>query len=311
MMMTGSGATGRVLIVGASNTDLVCQTDRLPLPGETVASTSFAIHAGGKGANQAVAAARSGAEVSFVGCFGDDDYGVDRERELDAEGIDLDHTVSIQGEPSGLALIAVDAAGENLIITVGGANDRLTVEQVNACIKATDPDIVLLPNEAPPEVVRRTVEMRSANRLMILNAAPFADHLRDLLNDIDCLICNEIEAAQFLDQEVTSASADTDVHSLAQSTRRGAIITLGADGAVGVWDDEMQRLPAHPVEVVDTTGCGDAFCGAFAAWIARGEGFRSSLAAGIAAGALAATVSGAQPSLPYETDIRKRMASSD
>ena len=304
MTMTGSLAAGGILVVGSSNTDLVCQTDRLPLPGETVASSSFAIHPGGKAANQAVAAARTGATVSFVGCFGDDDYGRERRTELGEEGIDLSHADVVPGEPSGLALIAVDPDGENLIITVGGANDRVSTEQLERAMSGRIYDAILLPNEAPPDVVRLACSADRGDAVLVLNAAPFAGFLRDVAPQIDVLICNEIEAAQFLDRDVSVDRASQDVEELARRTRRGAIITVGESGAVGCWDGQLVEAPAHPVNVTDTTGCGDAFCGAFSAWLAGGSTFGEALRAGVAAGSLAAATAGAQPSLPREDDIR-------
>ena len=303
MMTTGSSTAGRILVIGSSNTDLVCQTDRLPLPGETVASTSFAVYPGGKAANQAVAAARAGAVVSFVGCFGNDDYGQERRRELDGEGVNLEYAEDVPGQPSGLALIAVDPEGENLIITVGGANDHISVEQIERAMSDARHDVILLPNEAPQDVVGRVCAAVIGGPIVVLNAAPFGDFLRDIASRIDVLICNEIEAAQFLDREVAVERAAADAEDLARETRRGAIITVGEAGAVGCWDGQTFEIPAHSVDVVDTTGCGDAFCGAFAAWLARGSSFDDAMSAGVAAGSLAASIPGAQPSLPREQDI--------
>lgn len=300
--MTGSGRPGRVLVVGSSNTDLVCQTDRLPRPGETVASFGFAIYPGGKAANQAVAASRAGASVAFVGGFGGDEYGRDRRQELVAEGINLTHSRIFDEEPSGLALIAVDRAGENLIVTVGGANDRVTVEQLDEALDASEYDVLLLPNEAPVEVVARAVTGHGG-ATVVLNAAPFEENLRSLVDQFDVLICNAVEAAQFLGREPGAQAPEADVEELARLCRGSAVITLGATGAVGWTNGSMHRVPALDVHVVDTTGAGDAFCGAFAAWIARGSGFADALAAGGVAGSLATTSAGAQPSLPDQAAI--------
>lgn len=305
--MSGSGAGGRTLVAGSSNTDLVCLTDRLPRPGETVASRSFSVYPGGKAANQAVAAARSGSGVVFVGCFGDDDYGRDRHAELKAEGIDLTHSRGIEGETSGLALIAVDPAGENLIITVGGANDRISVEQLREAIRDREYDVVLLPNEAPPEVVREIVTSSGA-ATVVLNAAPFAPFLSDIAGSVDILVCNEVEASEFLGSEVEIATAESAVVALAELAGGGAVITLGAAGAVGCLDGVTHSAPALQVDVVDTTGSGDAFCGAFAAWLANGHSFEEALRAGVVAGSLAAARAGAQPSLPVHREIIGRLS---
>lgn len=305
--MRGSRPGGRTLVAGSSNTDLVCLTDRLPRPGETVASTSFAVYPGGKAANQAVAAARSGANVSFAGCFGDDDYGRDRYAELKAEGIDLTHSRVIEGETSGLALIAVDPAGENLIITVGGANGRISVEQLREAVRGQKYDVVLLPNEAPPDVVREIVTSAGA-ATVVLNAAPFASYLSEIAGSVDVLVCNEVEASQFLGRDVDIGTAQGAVIELAGLAGGGAVITLGAAGAVGSLDGAVLEVPALAVEVVDTTGAGDAFCGVFAAWLAGGRGFDEALRAGVVAGSLAATRAGAQPSLPTHQEIVDRLS---
>ncbi|CAN5812817.1 ribokinase [soil metagenome] len=304
--MTGRSEGGRVLVVGSSNTDLVCQTDRLPLAGETVASRSFAIYPGGKAANQAVAAARSGSTVSFVGCFGDDDYGRERYRELAEEGVDLAGSRVIEGETSGLALIAVDPSGENLIITVGGANDRTSVSQLESALQRGAYDVVLLPNEAPPDVVRRAVTSGPESTI-VLNAAPYARHLSEIAGMIDVLVCNEVEAAQFLGREVGVANADQAVTELAELARGTAVITLGAAGAVGCQGGRVLQAPAPKIDVVDMTGAGDAFCGTFATWLAAGRSFEDAVNAGTVAGSLAATRAGAQPSLPEYAEIAARL----
>ncbi len=303
--MTGNAAAARILVVGSSNTDLVCQTDRLPGPGETVASLGFAIYPGGKAANQAVAARRAGAAVDFVGGFGGDEYGRDRRAELLAEGIELQHARVFEDEPSGLALIAVDRSGENLIITVGGANNRVTVAQLDEAL-STDYDVILLPNEAPDDVVARAVSDESSARVL-LNAAPFAANLRGIAAQVDVLICNEVEAAQFLERTASALDPESAVRDLAGLCRGSAVITLGAAGAVGWHGGALYQVDAPTVDVVDTTGSGDAFCGAFAAWLAGGAPFEAALAAGVTAGSLAATVAGAQPSLPTRSAIIERL----
>ncbi|MEZ4573066.1 MAG: ribokinase [Thermomicrobiales bacterium] len=307
--MTGSASAGHILVLGASNTDLVCTTDRLPGPGETVASTSFAVYPGGKAANQAVAAMRAGGQVAFVGCFGDDDYGHARCNEMAAEGIDLAHARVIEDETSGLALIAVDQGGENLIITVGGANDRISGDQLRDAIDQSSWDVLLMPNEAPAEVVHQALTgMQEA--ITVFNAAPFVDSLRELARLVDVLVCNEVEASQFLGRSVTEVTAAHDVEELAGLAGGEAVITLGAAGAVG-WDGETSCVaPALSVTVRDTTGAGDAFCGAFASWLARGASFEDALRAGTVAGSLATTRAGAQPSLPSLAEIQKHLKSS-
>ncbi len=301
-MMDGRALAGSILIAGSSNTDLVCRTDRLPRPGETVASTSFDVYPGGKAANQAVAAARSGARVYFVGALGDDEYGAARRLELEAEGIRTGHLRTIPGETSGLALIAVDDSGENLIITVAGANDRVRVDELDAAIEESSPSVTLFPHEAPWPVVERLTSY-PAGSTKILNAAPYADRLRELVGSIDILICNEIEASGFAGYDVSAANCEEAVRELASLARRAAIITLGEFGAVACEQLSTFSVRAPKVPVVDTTGAGDAFCGAFAAWLAAGESLERAVNAGVVAGALAVTRAGAQPSLPRREEI--------
>ena len=306
--MTKSGnGPGVLLVCGASNTDLVCKTDRLPRAGETVASFSFDIFPGGKAANQAVAAARCGATVVFVGAFGDDDYGRTRRAELAEEGIELGYCAEVAGVPAGLALITVDGAGENQIVTVAGANGMVRVERLDTAIEECRPAVLLFPNEAPPEVVER-LATHPTPALKLCNAAPFTESLRALAASVDYLICNEVEAAGFLGRDVRPGEdARQAVRELAGLTRRGAIITLGEHGAVGCADGEVVEAPAPAVDVVDTTGAGDAFCGAFAAWLASGSAFADAVRAGVQSGALAVTRAGAQPSLPRREQILERL----
>lgn len=307
MTTTGRDVAGTLLVCGASNTDLVCTTDRLPRPGETVASISFDVFPGGKAANQAASAARCGANVVFVGAFGDDAYGAARRAELAAAGIDLRFCDQVAGVPSGLALIAVDQQGENQIITVAGANASVRVELLDAAIEACRPDVLLFPNEAPAAIVERLASHPVAG-LKLCNAAPFTEDLRPLAGQLDYLICNEIEAAGFLGREVLPGEdAREAVRELAELPRRGAIVTLGEHGAVGCADGAVIDVPAPVVDVVDTTGAGDAFCGAFAAWIAGGSSFEDAVRAGVQSGSLAVTRAGAQPSLPDRGQILERL----
>jgi ribokinase len=300
--MSGSRPGGGVLVAGSSNTDLVCLTDRLPRPGETVASYAFSIYAGGKAANQAVAAARAGAQVTFVGAFGDDAYGTQRRSDLEADGVDLRFSLTQAGTPSGLALIAVDRRGENLIVTVGGANDLIDGTQIAEALEILRPQVILLPNEAPADALDSALAQAGATR--ILNAAPFDPDLNSRLANVDILICNEVEAAGFLGFDITLDNAEGAVRALASRACPRAIITLGPAGAIGFDGLRDFTVPAPKVQVVDTTGAGDAFCGAFAAWLVAGATFAESLRAGVVAGSLAATIRGAQPSLPREDQIR-------
>ncbi len=305
-MTSGRSGSGKILVVGSSNTDLVCLTDRLPRPGETVASSAFHIYPGGKAANQAVAAARAGARVSFVGAFGTDEYGTARRNELASEGIDVSFSIIIDATPSGLALIIVDRAGQNQIVTVAGANDHVTTSQIDRAIEATRPDVILFPNEAPAKVIDHLAAQRSP-AVKIFNAAPYQDRLGQVIEKVDVLICNETEAGGFLGRDVTKENEDASARILAGLARERAVITVGDRGAISSDAGAVLALPTLDVEVVDTTGAGDAFCGVLAAWIAQGQSFESAVSAGVVAGALAVTRAGAQPSLPSFKEISAKL----
>lgn len=299
---------GRVLVVGSSNTDLVGVCERLPRPGETVRGRTFATYAGGKGANQAVAAARAGAQVTFAGAVGDDQYGRDRLADLRRDGIDVALTVTAPGATSGIALIAVDAAGENEIIMIPGANDLVTPALAGQAVADSAAEVLSLTLEIPLASVQAALAARPPSMRAVLNAASYDPGIIALAHLIDVLIVNEVEAGEWLGRPVSPETAGADARQLAGAGPELAVITLGSSGAY--YADRAGRTfhqPALQVEVVDTTGAGDAFCGAFAAWLARGEEPAEAVRAGVAAGALAVSVAGAQPSLPSADRITALM----
>ena len=297
-----------VLVVGSSNTDLVCVTERLPRPGETVRAGSFATYAGGKGANQAVAAARAGAQVTFVGAVGDDQYGRDRLADLRRESIDVSQTPTLPGHASGVAVIAVDGHGENQIIMAPGANDAVTAEAAAAAVAQSSAVVLSLTLEIPFEAVRAALAARPPSMRAVLNAAIYDPLVKQLAHLIDVLIVNEIEAGEWLGHAVTLESAAAAAHELWGYGPRLAVITLGSYGAVYAVDGLPLHQPSASVEVIDTTGAGDACCGALAAWLARGASETEAVRAGVAAGALAVGAPGAQPSMPHAAQIEQLMA---
>ncbi|HEX5163791.1 MAG TPA: ribokinase [Thermomicrobiales bacterium] len=292
-----------VLVIGSSNTDLVCRTTSLPRPGETVAGRSFATFPGGKGANQAVAAARAGAAVTFVGAHGDDEFGAARLADLVADGINVSRFKLIEGIASGVAAIVVDERGENQIVYVPGANAEISIADAAAALSEVEHRVISLTFEAPFDVVVHAVQHHPSNSLVVLNAAPFDERVGDLLPDVDVLICNEGEASAILGRPVTTATAIDDAIALRSRGAGAAVITLGADGAVAADPGGSWLTPSPKVSAVDTTGAGDAFCGVLSAWLAAGESLRAAVSAGVAAGALAVTRDGAQPSLPVRDEI--------
>jgi ribokinase len=293
----------KVLVVGGSNTDLVCRSPRLPVAGETLTGSSFNVFAGGKGANQAVAAARSGALVTFCGAVGDDDFGRQRLADLKLDEIDVSCVEVVEGTSSGVALIVVDDAGENQIVVVSGANGRVSPTTVDRAIDSSAWDALLIVLENPADTTRHAIARMKGRAPVVLNAAPFDPWVTDVLPDVDILVCNEVEASGLLGRQVGADTALADVVALRHLGCRSAVITLGPHGAYVADSSGSWHNPALAVEVVDTTGAGDALCGAIAAWLAEGASLREAVAAGVAAGSLAVTRSGAQPSLPRRAEI--------
>lgn len=271
---------GRVMVLGSLNVDLVTRVERHPHPGETLLGEGLDRLAGGKGANQAVAAAAAGADVLMVGCVGDDGGGAAYLERLRHRGIDVSRVRTVPGEASGHALIAVDDRGENSIIVIPGANGLLDDTEVSAVDELGPGDILLLQLEVPLPVVcgaaRRAAHLGAR---VIINTAPYAALPSDVVALADPVVANEHEM-------VALAESGAEPGSL--------LVTFGANGVT--WDGET--TPAHavnPRDVVDTTGAGDAFCGALAAALAAGANRVAALESALAAGAAAVQHPGAQP----------------
>jgi ribokinase len=285
-----------VVVVGSANLDLVATTRRLPAPGETVVGSAFAQHPGGKGLNQAVAAARSGASVAFVAAVGDDDAGSTLRSVAEHEGIDVSAVVVAGGVATGRALITVDERGENCIVVIPGANSLARVGSLPAA------NLVLAQLEVPVEtVVAAFTAARAAGSRTVLNPAPAPDDglPPELLALCDVVVPNEHEL-------VLLGGVDR----LLAGGVGAVVVTRGAAG-VTVTEAEhgaTRSIPAFDVEPVDTTGAGDAFCGALACRLATGADLFDAARSAAAAGALATTVAGAVPSLPLAADI-DRLAS--
>ncbi len=297
----------RILIVGSLNMDLVVNVARHPEPGDTVLGGDLQTFPGGKGANQAVAAAKAGGDAAMLGLIGADSYGSTLLESLAKAGVDAKAIQQISG-PSGVALIAIDEAGENTIIVSPGANGKLTPERLSDDV-LEEVALVLMQLEVPLETVREVAARAQQRGIEVMfNAAPVQDLPRDLLPNLSYLILNEGEAAFLSDMSVTDeASALAAAKRLRESGVSAVVITLGAQGVIWSSEEDEGHLPAHQVEVVDTTASGDAFCGALAVQLANGHTLAESLRFANAAGALAATKKGAQPSLPSASDIERLM----
>lgn len=293
----------RVVVVGSANVDLVARAPYIPRPGETVLGRDFVTVLGGKGANQAVGAARLGADVTFVARVGQDSFGDQCLAGYENEGINLDYIVRDPDAPTGIALIAVADDGENSIIVASGANMRLSPDDVAAAASIFQrADVLLLQLEVPVDsVVAAATLARKHGVAVVLNPAPARVLPSELLHMVDVLTPNRIELAQLLgrpeNEIVGLPNADLAKHMLGLGPS-GGVITLGADGALAAGSWGHHHVPAFSVTPVDTTAAGDAFNAGLAVALGRGSSLVEAASYAAAAGALATTQMGAQPSLP-------------
>lgn len=296
--------TARIVIVGSLNMDLVIRAPRHPQPGETLTGSAFLTIPGGKGANQAVAAARLGAAVAMIGKVGQDAFGDALRANLAGAGVEVEH-VTRSTEATGVALITVSAAGENTIVLAPGANAAVTPEDATGCANIIrQADALLLQLEVPLPAVQAAAEIAAAHGVpVILNPAPAQPLPSSLLRHVTHLIPNEHEAA------LLSGGRAHDPETLARRVQalgpRSVVVTLGAAGALALDGDTITHVPSFPVTVVDSTAAGDAFVAAFGVALSEGRPPAEAARWGCAAGALACTVLGAQPSLPRREAVAR------
>jgi ribokinase len=275
--------------------------ERRPVPGETVTDARLATHNGGKGANQAAAAALLGASVAFLGRVGDDGFGGPLVRALADKGVDTSLVQEVTGSSTGAAFITVTPDGENAITVAPGANRRLTAEDVDAVSGYIgEAQVLVAQMEVPPEVVLRAVEVAAGSGTRpLVNLAPPFKVPRALLEKLDPLVINEHEAAFLLGERVEGVDGALDAAPRLLSLGPGSVVvTLGEDGAVFSGGESAQHLMAPKVKVVDTTGAGDVFVGALAARLAEDAALEDAVAYAVRAGAAAVTKAGAQGALP-------------
>ena len=289
-----------VVVFGSINLDLVAQVERIPVSGETLVGTAFASFPGGKGANQALAARRAGAQVWMFGAVGRDSFATSALTNLEAGGVDLSGVVAVD-RPTGVALIHVDAQGKNAITVVAGANGAAHAVQVPASALGPTTTLVLQ-LEVPMDEIARLVG-RARDARLILNAAPALALPSDLLDHADVLVVNETEAAGVGTAQGLATAPEAFARAAAARHGCAVIVTLGAQGAIAVHGREFWVVTAPPVKVVDTTGAGDALVGAVAAALDRGAPLHQALKEGVAAGSLACTGHGAQAPLPLQDAI--------
>lgn len=281
-----------VCVIGSANLDVVARCQRHPMPGETLLGTSLAEHAGGKGLNQAVAAARSGARTTMIGAVGNDEPGVRLRAVLDDNGIDSSY-VAVSNDITGRAIIVVDDHGENTIVVVPGANGAVRLPQALPRCR-----VVVAQLEVPlATVTAGFAAARAAGAMTVLNPAPAADLTAELLGLADVVVPNEHELELL-------GGADR----LIELGVRALVVTRGAQGVDLITPEGRQHVAPFRVSVVDTTGAGDAFCGSMCARLAAGDDLATAVRWGAAAGALATTVAGAVPAQPTASAIEALLA---
>jgi ribokinase len=296
----------KVVVVGSFNMDLVVKAERRSQTGETLMGEEFGMFIGGKGSNQAIAAARLGADVTMIGRLGTDLFGDTLMAAHAEEGIHTDYVIRDTEVGTGIASISIDADGDNSIVLVPQANMRLTVadiERASESIAAAD--VLLLQLEVPIAASQRAAEIAKSNgATVVLNPAPAQELPDDFLAQVDILTPNEVETESLSGVKVSTAvDAERAAKVLLDKGLSAVILTLGERGPVLLTPDLTRQVPAYTVEVVDTTAAGDAFCGALATGLARGENLVDAVAFANAAGALAVTVLGAAPSMPTATQV--------
>ncbi|MCW3819046.1 ribokinase [Micromonospora sp. DR5-3] len=296
--------SGRIVVVGSLNMDLSIRVPRLPSPGETVAGTELVRGAGGKGANQALAARRLGAHVALVGMVGADQFGAELRDSLSGDGVDVSGVMVTADAATGVALIVVGPDGENMITISPGANAKLATPKLHALLDGAQ--ALLLQLEIPIDACRAAADAaRSSGVPVVLNAAPLPQHpspdLAELIRRSDVLVVNETEAAGLAPDATNATSAASALRNLGVAE---VVVTLGGNGAIAASPTGITHVPAFPVDAVDTVGAGDAFCAEFAlARTASGTDLRTATRRACAAGALAASRRGAQAALPYRDEV--------
>jgi len=301
----------RIVVVGSSNTDLIVQASRAPMAGETLIGYDFAIAPGGKGANQAVAAARLGAEVAFIARVGDDSFGRRAVEGYRRDGIDTRFVKVDPSAPSGVALIVVEEGGENRIIVVPGANGNLSPEDVGSAEEVmAGAQVLLVQLEIPVETVEKALRLAYRHGLItMLNPAPARPISDAILKYARILTPNEVEASVIAGLPIgNSKEAEKAARMLLGKGPEAVVVTLGAEGALLVTKQEAALVPSFPVEAVDTTAAGDAFNGGLAVALAREDNLKDAVRYGCAAGALSVTKLGAQPSLPTAEEVEKLLS---
>ena len=294
-----------IIVFGSTNLDQVGTVSRLPRPGETVAGGTFSMAAGGKGANQALAARRAGALVRHISAVGADAFADLALELLKADGVDLSALKVVDG-PTGIAMIFVDAAGENCIAVLPGANGMVTAEDAEAALAGVSGGVMLLQQEIPQAATERALELGAAQGITtILNIAPFLDTTRTIAPKASILIANETEFELLTGRGI----AELDAAMLEWSAAHGqtVIVTLGGDGAKAATGGQLIAVPALKVTPIDTVGAGDTFCGYLAAGLDAGLELEAAMRRAAVAASLACLKAGAQPAIPTAAEVAAKV----
>ncbi|MEM6461809.1 MAG: ribokinase [Pseudomonadota bacterium] len=294
-----------ITVFGSINIDLIAKVDQFPDPGETVSGNGFETAAGGKGANQALAARRAGASVRMCGAVGDDRFADPALVHLAEAGVGLSEVRRV-GAPTGTALIMVERSGENLIAAVPGANGTISAGDAdNSIAVMSGGDHLLMQLEIPLTAIAAAMhDARRRGVITLLNIAPFAADAAELAAAADIVVANEREFERLVGGSMlVGADRETALMDLHRRNGQTIIVTLGSEGAVAVREGALSKVPSLAIEPVDTVGAGDTFCGYLAADLDRGHGFETALRRAAVAASLACLNAGAQTSIPFERDV--------
>jgi ribokinase len=298
----------KIIVIGSCNTDMVIKAEHLPKPGETIIGSDFLMNHGGKGANQAVAAARLGGDTSFICKMGNDMFGHDNMDMLKKEGIDMTCSSFTNEKPSGVALINVDQNGENCIVVASGANSLLSeddIEKARPAIK--EASIVLMQLETPIKTLIYAAKVaKECGAMVVLNPAPAPKEKLpiELLENVDILIPNETEAQMISEIDITDEnSLKNAILKITALGVKTVIVTIGAAGSIFYKDGKLVKIPAFPVKAVDTTAAGDTFCGAFCVSLCSGLDLKDAILFANKASSISVTRMGAQISIPHKVEV--------